>query len=214
MKIEKYKHILFLGIILLIPIVLFISTIFFTKSKTKQYAFAPTPTAVPTPAQYRKVSPADDKTASWQTFTDDVLKYSIKYPSNIVLDKRQTVKGRITVFIFDEDKTASLPGKVTALYLADTHKKGIDGFTAFSRGDCGSACKVSFKKADWININNVYGIKNPLPNDIHNYYLTDKGQTGTVVNVYVGGYTNEKEKGVQEKIGIFEEMIKTIQFNR
>lgn len=214
MKITKHKHILFLGIILFIPVVLFVSAIFFTKNKTSQYTFAPTPTAVPTPSEYRKLSSADNVTTSWQTFTDDQLKYSIKYPDNVVIDKRQTVQGRITVFVFDEDKTASLPGKVTALYLADTHKKGIDGFTAFSRGDCGSECKVSFKKADWININNVYGIKNPLPNDIHNYYLTDKGQTDTVVNVYVGGYTNEKGKGVQEKIDIFEKMIKTIQFNR
>lgn len=214
MNIAKHKYILFLGIILLIPVVLFISTIFFTKSKTKQYVFSPTPTTVPTPSSYRKISPAYGQAASWRIFTDSQLKYSIKYPGNVVVDGRQTVQGRITIFVFDEDKTASLPGKVTALYLADTHKKGIDGFTAFSRGDCGSNCNVSYKKTDWININNVYGIKNPRPNDIHNYYLTDKAQTGTVVNVYVGGYTNVKEKGVQEKIDTFEEMIKTIQFNR
>jgi hypothetical protein len=207
------KHILYLGILLLIIVGFLVSIFFFANNNTKKYNFAPTPTMVPTPSEYRKILPADQETTSWQTFTDDKLKYSIQYPKNITIDKRQTVKDRITAFVFEEDKTASLPGKVTALFLADTHKKGIDGFTAFSRSDCGSNCNASYKNTDWVNINNVYGIKNPLPNDVHNYYLTDKNQSGSVINAYVGGYINN-DKDVQNKIDIFEEMIKTIKFNR
>jgi hypothetical protein len=89
---------------------------------------------------------------------------------------------------------------------------GIDGFSAFRKGDCGTKCKVSYKTVPWVNINNTYGVKNPMPGDVHNYFLTDKEQTRTVMNVYVGGYVADKEKAVQEKIKIFEQMIKTFQF--
>jgi hypothetical protein len=36
--------------------------------------------------------------------------------------------------------------------------------------------------------------------------------SGPVLNAYVGGYTNVEDKAVQNKIAVFEEMIKTIQF--
>jgi hypothetical protein len=105
-----------------------------------------------------------------------------------------------------------LSGNVPALYIADTTKLGIDGFSAFRKGDCGTKCPVSYKAVPWVNINNSFGIKNPMPGDVHNYFLTDKEQTRTVMNVYVGNYTDEKDKTVQEKIKTFEKMIKTFQF--
>jgi hypothetical protein len=213
MKITKKKGILFIGIVLLIILGFFAGIFFSPKTDVKRYTFSPTPTVVPTPLIYRKLLSPDEKTHSWKTFADDGLKYSIKYPDDVVIDKRQTVEGKITAFIFEEDKTASLSGKVTTLYVADTHKSGVDGFTAFSRGDCGSDCNVLYKKADWVMINNVYGIRNPLPNNIHNYYLTDKKQSGSVVNVYIGGYVKDTAK-VEEKILVFDEMIKTFTFNR
>jgi hypothetical protein len=215
MTVAGRKHFLLLSIIIIIIIGLIAAIFFLTnKSQKTQFAFSPTPTAVPTPQEYREIEPADKESASWQKFTDNKLKYTIQHPDEVLIDPRQTSNGRITVFIFNEDKTASLPGKVTALYLADTGKAGIDGFSAFARGDCGTNCNVSHTNSDWITVNNVYGIKNPLPQDIHNYYLTDSKQSGSVLNAYIGGYTDMNDKKVQEKIEVFEEMIKTIHFNR
>jgi hypothetical protein len=167
---------------------------------------------VVTPTAYQKVEKnAQEELSDWQTYTDKKLGFSIQHPENVILDERQTVDGRIIVFIFAEDVEEPLPGKVTALYVADTTKIGSDAFTAFRKGDCGRECKVSYKTVPWVNINNTYGVKNPMPGDIHNYFLTDKEQTRTVLNVYVGGFVDEKDKTVQEKIKTFEQMIKTFE---
>jgi hypothetical protein len=212
---HKYKHVLLISAILFLALGLLTGALLFqSTNRPPQFAFSPTPTVVPTPKEYREMQPAGRQFESWQTFTDTTLKYQINHPKNIIIDKRQTSEGRITVFIFDEDKTASLPGKVTALYMADTGKRGIDGFTAFSRGDCGKECDISHTNSDWITVNNVYGVKNPLPDDVHNYYLTDKDMTGSVLNAYVGGYIAAEDQAVQKKIDLFEEMIKTIRFAR
>lgn len=214
MKIEKHKHSLILAVIAIITIGLLVGIFSFTNNINNKVKFAPTPTVVPTPAKYIKISPAKQNTSTWNTFSDDKLKYSIKYPRGIIIDKRQTVEGRITAFIYEEDKTASLPGKVTVLYIADTHKSGIDAFTAFARGDCGSNCNISYKKTDWVVINNAYGIRNPKKNDNSNWYLTNKDQSSPVINAYIGGYLDIKDKKVNEKTEAFEEMIKTFKFDR
>lgn len=49
---------------------------------------------------------------------------------------------------------------------------------------------------------------------MHNYYLTDKNMSGSVLNAYVGGYTEVNDQEVQKKVAVFEEMIKTIRFAR
>lgn len=170
---------------------------------------APIEEVVVVPETFEKLT-KDKDASSWQTFTAEQGRFTIQHPANVTIDERQTSPGRITVFIFEEDKTASLPGKVTALYIAETNKKDVDGFTAFRKGDCGRECKVSYKNVSWININNAYGVKNPLPGDVHNYYLTDKNKTKSVINAYVGGYLETNDKEVQKKIKMFENMIKTL----
>src|SRR5882724_10298348 len=167
---------------------------------------------VVTPTVFVKLSQKNNiNTSSWETFEDKKLKFTMKHPINVILDPRQTSEGRITAFVFAEDKDQLLPGKIPVLYIADTGKIGIDGFSAFRKGDCGTQCTVSYKDVSWVNINNAYGVKNPFSKDSLNYFLTDKNRTRSVVNFYVGGYTKD-EKIVQAKVDIFEQMIKTIQF--
>lgn len=166
------------------------------------------------PTTFNKETPNVD-TSSWKTFSDKQLTLSMKYPSTVMLDSRQTSQGRMDVFIFTEDKAKQLPGKVPVLYIANTHKVGLDGFSAFRKGDCKQPCTISYKTTQWININNAYGIRNPLTGDVDNYYLTDKNQKGTVLNVYIGGYTggytNKESKDTKKKMDTFEQMIRTIQ---
>ncbi len=210
MRITKL-HILLICLLLLIA---FGSVSYFLSHKkfqraTDAYVIEP----VITPTGYVTLKPTNN-TTSWKTFSDETLHYSVKYPSNVIIDTRQTVEGHVTVFIFSEDKTEPLPGQVTSLYIANTNRNAIDGFSAFQQGDCGTKCNVSYKKVTWVTVNNVYGVKNPLPNDNNNYYFTDKKQSGPVINVYVGGYVDTNTKGVKEKIATFEEIIKTINFDR
>jgi hypothetical protein len=160
---------------------------------------------VVTPTAYQQVAKNNqDEIADWQTYTDEKLGFSLQHPSSIIVDERQTVEGRIIVFVMASDKEAPLPGKVTALYVADTTKIGTDAFSAFRKGDCGTECKVSYKNVPWVNINNAYGVKNPMPGDTQNYFLADKEQARTVMNVYVGGFVDAQDKTVQEKINTFE----------
>jgi hypothetical protein len=180
-----------------------------------QQLIAPVNEVVVTPTSYIKLEKDAQKELSvWQTYTDEKLGFSMQHPDTVILDARQTAVGRIIVFVTASDKAAPLPGKVTALYVADTTKIGIDGFSAFRKGDCGTKCTVSYKTVPWVNINNTFGVKNPMPGDVHNYFLTDKEQSRTVMNVYVGGFVDEKDKAVQEKIKTFEKMIKTFQFTQ
>jgi len=171
------------------------------------------PEQVVTPSSYIALPTSGEDITNWNVFSEKNLHLTMKYPDEIILDPRQTSEGRIYAFIFAEDEKEPLPGKVTTLYIADTNKKGLDGFSAFRKGDCEKECPISYKNTQWVNFNNAYGIKNPLPDDVHNYYITDKDQSQSVVNVYIGGYKDMKEKDVQSKIDIFEDVIKTIQFS-
>jgi hypothetical protein len=207
----KRKHILTYALILGVLLVVFGGKVVVGNEAAKKQSVAEE--VVVTPTAYIKLEKEpQEEVSSWQTYTDTKLGFSIQHPENIILDERQTAEGRIIVFIEAADKNEPLPGKVTALYIADTTKIGIDGFTAFRKGDCGKECKVSYKTVPWVNINNSFGVKNPMPGDAQNYFLTDKEQQRTVLNLYVGGFVDEKDKAVQEKIQLFEKMIKTFQF--
>lgn len=200
-----------LGCIAGVAVFFFIHPFFMKDPKPKQKV---NPYTVITPSVFTRITPAKDvNTSKWNTYTDKKSQFSLRYPTEIIIDERQTSEGRITVFIFEEDKEATLPGKVTGLYISDTHDKSTDGFSSFRENDCGAKCDLSYKKADWVNVNNVYGIRNPLPEDIANYYVTDKDQKGNVINLYVGGYLS-KEESVKKKITTFEEIVKTIEFSR
>jgi len=198
------------------PLLFFIlgaSTFFFFFHQNKNIVTSPAIEPVITPTTYKKLSLATNiDTSSWKIFADKQLNYSLKYPSNVVLDSRQTVDGRLNVFIFAEDQEKDFKSKIPALYVVNTFKNGADGFSAFRKGDCKAPCTSSYKTAEWVNINNVYGIKNPLPGDVSNYYLTDKDQKGLVINAYVGNAKNVVDSEARKKLDTFEQMIRTIQF--
>jgi hypothetical protein len=105
---------------------------------------APVLEVVVTPTAYQTLEKdPQEELASWRTYTEKKLGFSIQHPETVMLDPPQTVDGRIIVFVFAEDKEVPLSGKVPALYIADTTKIGSDGFSAFRKGDCGTNCPVS-----------------------------------------------------------------------
>ena len=109
---HKNKHVILISAILLLACGLLAGAFLFqSNNRSPQFAFSPTPTVVPTPKEYRKIQPAGRETESWLTFINKSLQFSIKHPKNIILDKRQTSEGRITVFIFDEDKPPHFQAK-------------------------------------------------------------------------------------------------------
>lgn len=204
MKLLKSKGFIFASLVILCFLAGILSFPYIPSKILTKLPFTPKPT------QFVTLPKPNATTKSWSTFSDDNLSLSLKYPSRVMLDPKQTVKDRLYAFIFKEDQESL--EKIPTLYIANTHKAGRDGFTAFRNSDCKQPCPVSEETANWIIINNAYGIRNPLPNDVANYYLIDKNQQGIVVNAYVGGNKSTQEKDVKEKIATFEQMILTIQF--
>ena len=113
---QQHKHFFIIGAILLLALGLLAGAFLFQSQNTSpKFVFSPTPTVVPTPQKYRKIESANPEADTWQTFTDNRLKYVIKHPKEIIIDKRQTSAGRLTAFIFDEDKTATYGSRATRL---------------------------------------------------------------------------------------------------
>jgi hypothetical protein len=213
MKFVKNKYTLY--IVILLVIVIAGGAVIYSKNTPSHFSsFNSNAVATPMPADFAKVPKPVQNTSSWKTFTDKALKISMKYPTTVMIDPRQTVTGQLYAFIFTSDKDSDIANKVPTLFIADTHSTKLDAFSAFKKSDCGSNCTASPKNSNWVLLNNMYGIKNPLSKDVYNYYLTDKNQSGNVVNVYVGGYTNLDVPIVKKKIDEFDQIIKTIQFNR
>lgn len=175
----------------------------------------PTPTPIPMvkPTGYILISPPEIKTSSWKTHTDRSLNVSLQYPSSVMIDKRQTTEGRRVAFIAKEDKQTPLPG-VPTLFLTGLPGTGMDGYDVFAKTDCPQPCTLLPQDLSWIQVNNVYGIKNPRPQDRGNYYLTDENKTGAIVNIYIGGLDKESDEKTEKKIETFDRMIRTLTFLR
>jgi hypothetical protein len=197
-------------------IFLFITT-FFTKPKPPE--FKPSkisnfkgPTPLPT---YYKTITSEIDTSAWEIYTDEKLAFSVKHPKDIIVDGRQTVKGKRTAFVFQEDQEKPLPNNVPTLFVVDTGNKDYDGLTVYKYADCKQPCTAETQTANWVALNeSAYGIKNPNKTDAVNYFLTDKNTSGSVVNMYVGNVKDIKAKEMQEKIKTLEAIITTIEFKR
>lgn len=204
-----FTAILFLGIGII--------TFFFLRPATPnvtQNVISDFKAPTPLPTYFSTITKSAD-TTTWKTYEDTQLKFSFQHPAEVVIDPRQTVKGRRTVFVFEQDLEKQLPNNVPSLFVADTGNKEYDGLTVYKYADCEKPCPVDTKGATWVKINETaYGIKNPNKKDILNYFITDKNQKGSVINIYVGNIKDTKDEKVQEKVNKFEEIISTIVFSR
>lgn len=88
-------------------LVAFVALTFFAqKQHTSQQQVVATVTPTPTPYA---LSQPDVDTSTWKTYTDPVLKYSIKYPENVMIDPGFNLPGTATSFIFTDENWKTLP---------------------------------------------------------------------------------------------------------
>lgn len=180
-------------------------------------SFTPTPIAKPTTIQYLQLSPTTMNTSLWNTYTDTILQYTIKYPSTVVVSA--AVPGVSTTFTFSDD-VHSLSGD---LMILERGAVGHDAYYGYqiTEGDCvlkENNCYSLTHIPDtlhWININNAYGIVAPFDPKAYDYYLTDEKKKGQVIRLvsflpFLQSPTAE-EKNRQF---IIETMIRTLRFNR
>lgn len=184
---------------------------FFNPSKKQEQPKTITDYKEPTPLpnRFKSIQSIKD-TKDWESYSIDNT-FTIKYPKDIVIDQRQTVKGLRTAFIFKEDSEKKLPRNVPTLFIANTGKKNIDGLTVYKYSDCKKPCDASSINSQWIKINDdIMGIKNPRKQDIINYYLTDKNMQNSVINIYLGNTFDATDGLTQKKIHQLEEIATTI----
>lgn len=210
---KKPNPAVFIGLAILL--FAFITVFLLRRTSTPADIPAPTPSPVPMvkPTGFIPVSPTETDTASWKTYRNKSLSVSLKYPSSVIIDTRQTTEGRRVAFIAAGDKRAPLPD-VPTVFLTGFPGAGEDGFDVFSRTDCSQPCTILPQNVTWVQINNAFGIKNPLPGDRENYYLTDERKSGPILNVYIGGLNGQTDEKTEKKIELFEMIISTISFSR
>lgn len=176
----------------------------------------PEPTEKPiiSPRPLISVPPPEQVVSKWKLYADEKLGITIRYPSTVMLDERQTTRGRLNAFIFAQDSSIPLPGTVPVLFIAGNQGTERDPFLVFQQSDCGTPCPITEADVQQVTMNQVIGIINPRLHDTHSYYLTDTKKSGPVINAYIGKNADTSDTHVIEKIAIFEDMIRTISLER
>lgn len=157
-----------------------------------------------------------DETADWKTYTDNILKFSIKYPDQIVLiDSKE---GSYVKFIrkgdantINEDDPLSI-ATVPNLFI---RSQGIGGDPeeVFTNSECGKPCDEDIEE---ITLNNATGIKTLGPRYPYefNYYLTDSDQSGNVMRLNLVPWDKNPEFKSDEQMTLLKKMVSTFRFHR
>lgn len=153
-------------------------------------------------------------TSTWNIYYDPILKFSIKYPSEVMIDPGAIGTGEFVAFIFKDEDWRNLPrnsGGYEKLEIYDRGGVGKSAFETFKNVECGEPCKKKEEEARKVKINNAYGIN--LSNNLgYNFYLTDKDEKGNTIRVILDtGFYPRLDKN---KLFTLESMMKTLKFDR
>lgn len=154
-------------------------------------------------------SPALDDTVSWQTYTDNKLKFFIKHPEDIVVIRSFADSEGGVVFARAKESKKDFRS-ITTL---DIYFRGEVGTTPEQalKNECstriGEGCQ---EKYEAVHINNAVGIRTLGPNypNDNNYYLI--GQNGKSKVVRLGLFPESND--LNEDLRQFKKMIQTFAF--
>jgi hypothetical protein len=178
----------------------------------------------PKPIQYTKLTPPDVDTSNWKMYVDPILKYSIKYPSNIEIDLKGDNPGEGTAFMFTNNPTPKneMGAGLDPLQIDARGSTGYDAYHGYqkSEGSCVSESENCYAYTHipsniiWVNINNAYGIEAPFDTHTIDYYLTDARKSNQVIRMYSPFITYQNRKFTKDEIHIIEQMVRTLRFER
>lgn len=162
-----------------------------------------------TPSTSVSPSPLSDETATWQTYTDEKLKLSIKYPNDIVIIRSfADAEGGVVFARAKESKE-----DFRSITTLDIYLRGEVGTTPEQalKSECptrvGEGCQEKFEA---VTINNAVGIRTLGPNypNENNYYLTSQSGNSKVVRLLLFPKSNNPN----EDLGQFKKMLQTFRF--
>jgi len=162
-----------------------------------------------TPSTIVSPSPLSDETATWQTYTDGKLRFSIKHPEDIVIIRSFADAEGGAVFARAKESKEDFRS-ITTL---DIYLRGEVGTTPEQalKSECptkvGEGCQEKFEA---VTINNAVGIRTLGPNypNENNYYLTSQSGKSKVVRLLLFPKSNNPN----EDLGQFKKMLQTFRF--
>jgi hypothetical protein len=179
-----------------------------SKNKHTPEKVVPSPSAI----HYYKFPQPSIDISTWNTYTDPILKFSIKYPSNVMIDPMDNFPGQRFSFIFTDLDWKNLGRNADyyeSIHIYSQGSTGKDAFDAYINSGCGKPCNAIREFADWVAINNAYGIQY-LGEYGSTYYITDEKKSGDVIFLSI----NRANGLDKQKLDILNQMIRTIRFER
>ena len=132
---EKNKKQLFYIIIIVVIVLTVIGFFKFPLYQTYVYHYQ---ASIPTPTTYyRPLSQPTADTSAWNSYTDPILKFAIKYPSTVIIDPGEHTVGQSATFIFPDDRNypADGGGDIPRLRIEYVISKNKDPIVAYKNNE-------------------------------------------------------------------------------
>lgn len=201
---QRGNLLIILGVILLIIIVVVLGFYYFNTIKEhseRSPSIASTLQTTPTPNV--------DDTVNWQTYTDEKLRFTIKYPNEIVILRSFGNSEGGAVFVRANESEEDFRS-ITTLNIYFRGESGTTPEQAL-KSECPTredeSCQEKFEAA---TINNAVGVRTLGPNypQEDNYYLTSHSGKSKVVRLFLFPKSNNTNEDLQQ----FKKMIHTFRF--
>lgn len=183
-------------IMFFVALVLYLNSDLIKKAKNTQQASL----------QTQEIKAQDKEIANWQVYTDDKLRFTIKYPVEISVRRTLSEGGA------EFGKTKDLGKDFREVNILGVYKRaeaGKDPEIVFRNSECPKPCNEKTQK---VVIGNSVGIKTLGPQFPfeHNYYLTNQNKTAPVIRLWLFPNSLDPDQDTE----VFTKMISTFQFHQ
>jgi len=188
-------------VIILALIMFFVALVLYLNSDLVKNAKNSTQTTPPSSEIIKITSPDAKEIANWKVYTDDKLKFSIMYPTEISVRRTLSEGGA------EFGKTKDLGKDFRQVNILGVYKRaetGNDPESVFKNSECPQPCNEKTQK---VVIGNAIGIKTlgPAYPFEHNYYLTNQNKTTPVVRLWLFPNNLDPDQDTE----VFAKMIST-----
>ena len=188
-------------IVILALIMFFVAIVLYLNSDLVKKAKSNSNQATSSLDTLRITSPGAKEIANWKVYTDDKLKFSIMYPTEISVRRTLSEGGA------EFGKTKDLGKDFRQVNILGVYKRaetGNDPESVFKNSECPQPCNEKTQK---VVIGNAIGIKTlgPAYPFEHNYYLTNQNKTTPVVRLWLFPNNLDPDQDTE----VFAKMIST-----
>lgn len=149
-------------------------------------------------------SSVSKNTEDWKTYTNQSLKFSVRYPSDQVVIEQQSEEGVIFTFPQYANQVQYAPTSLQILRRGAPGEEAVDVLSSEVPILNG---QKELPNYELVKLNNSIGVKPLSGFSGVRYYVNDENLTGSPVIISVGSDVNDDVK-------ILEEIVKTFKFFR